>query len=1032
MIAKTVVNKPVTILVLFVLILGIGAYVSSGLDIDLYPEMDPPVLLVFTEYDGAGPEQVEEHVTRILEGNLTNVTNIKEIRSTSQRDQSMVILEFEWGEDLAEAAADARDKIEFVTGMLPDEAESPQLLKFDPSMQPIVYLTLIGNKNEIEMYELADDIVVPRLEQISGVASASISGLTEPIVRIEADQNRLDAFGLTLTGAANGLFNKISTQNTNTSGGEIDDGKKAYLVKTTGEYASLEEIADTVVSVTSTGNMVRLSDLAEVKMGQEDLSQIVTIDGQRSMSIPVRKQSGGNSVAVADSVLARVDEINRDLPAGVRLEVLYDSTKMIRSAIDSVVENLFSGMALAMAVLFLFLRVIKSTLIIGLSIPISLLITMTCMYFAGLTLNMLTMTGLVLGLGMIVDSSIVVLENVFSYREKGAKHKTAAILGATEMIGAITGSTLTTVCVFIPVIMFRSELEFLGVLTGDLAFTIVIALMSSLFVAVTLVPVLCSTYLKLTPRSQNPIRIRWLAKVDDWVAAGLDKLDSGYRALLKRCLDKRWIVVGVVFLFFVASIMIIPYLGFDFMPPSSDDSVTLEMTLPEGTRVETTMENLEALKLIVDKEVTGTERIVYTAGSSNGVSAAETNVGTIQFILPEFDERTTTVDDIKAIMRPHFYKFPDAIFSFTERSMGGSSHDIDIVIKTDDLDKGKRIGLEIIDLLKGIDMYSAGREILASVDGIQCGYYRTGGDEYEIHLMFREEDRANLVDLETITVSNSSSQKIPVASFATVEVTEGPVTINREDQIRVIHIEADMSDNTSLSEVTSQIKAVIDRYLILDDDVIITYGGDYEDMQNIGMKLIAIVLIALALVFGVMASQFEDLLNPFIIFLSMFTMSIGVVGVYLITGQAMSTFSIMGVVMLLGMVVNNGIVLVDYTNLLVSRGMPIYEACIAAGGSRLRPVLMTTLTTILGMYPLAVSEGEGSTLIQPIGLTILGGMTTNTIMTLVLVPCLYYIFNKTRYEKRQQREKARRQRELENRRLIEERRKEKEAARETN
>ena len=462
--------------------------------------------------------------------------------------------------------------------------------------------------------------------------------------------------------------------------------------------------------------------------------------------------------------------------------------------------------------------------------------------------------------------------------------------------------------------------------------------------------------------------------------------------------------------------------------------------------------------------MTGTERIVYTAGSSNGVSAAETNVGTIQFILPEFDERTTTVDDIKAIMRPHFYKFPDAVFSFTERSMGGSSHDIDIVIKTDDLDKGKRIGLEIIDLLKehvpdvlepdidmkdglpqaeiiinrqkayalGIDMYSAGREILASVDGIQCGYYRTGGDEYEIHLMFREEDRANLVDLETITVSNSSSQKIPVASFATVEVTEGPVTINREDQIRVIHIEADMSDNTSLSEVTSQIKAVIDRYLILDDDVIITYGGDYEDMQNIGMKLIAIVLIALALVFGVMASQFEDLLNPFIIFLSMFTMSIGVVGVYLITGQAMSTFSIMGVVMLLGMVVNNGIVLVDYTNLLVSRGMPIYEACIAAGGSRLRPVLMTTLTTILGMYPLAVSEGEGSTLIQPIGLTILGGMTTNTIMTLVLVPCLYYIFNKTRYERRQQREKARRRRELENRRLIEERRKEKEAARETN
>ena len=1056
MIAKTVVNKPVTVLVVFLLILGIGASVSSNLDIDLFPEIDPPILVVFTQYDGAGPEQVEQNVTQILEENLSNVTNVEKITSTSEKDQSMITLEFKWGEDLTEAAADARDKIEFVSSFLPDEADSPQLLKYDPSMRPILYLSLTGNKNEIDMYQLADNVVVPRLEQIPGVSMANISGLTEPIVRIEVDQNRLDAFGLTLTGNSNGLFNKIYSQNLDTSGGEIDDGKKQYLVKTGGQYSSLEEISETVVSVTSTGNMVRLSDMAEVKLGQEDVSQIVSIDGQRSMYIAVRKQSGGNSVAVADAVLARVEQINRDLPAGVRLGVLYDTTTMIRSSIDQVISNLFSGMALAMIVLFVFLRVIKSTLIIGLSIPVSLLITLTCMYFAGLTLNMLTMAGLVLGLGMIVDSSIVVLENIFSYREKGAKHKTAAILGTTEMVAAITGSTLTTVCVFLPVLMFRDDLEFLGILTGDLAFTIIIALMSSLFVSITLVPVLSSAYLQLTPRSQKPIKTQWLAKVDNWFAAGLDKMDSGYRNLLRRCLDHRWVVVGITFLLFMASVMVIPYLGFDFMPPSSDDSITLEMTLPEGTRVETTMENLEALRLIVEKEITGTKNIIYTAGSSNGLSAADSNIGTIQFTLPEYDKRTTTTDDIKEIMRPHFYKFPDAVFTFTTRSMGGASHDIDIVIKTDDLDKGKKIGLEIIDLLKehvpdalepdidmkdglpqaelvinrqkayslGVDMSSAGKEVLAAVDGIQCGYYRPGGDEFEIHLMFREEDRANLVDLETITVSNNMGRKIPVSSFATVKVTEGPVTITRENQIRVIHVQADMSDNTSLSEITAEINAVLDRYLIADDDVIISFEGDYEDLQNIGSKLLAIMIIALALVFGVMASQFEDFLNPFIIFITMFTMVIGVVAVYLISGESITTFSLIGVVMLIGMVVNAGIVLVDYTNLLVSRGMPMYEACVEAGGNRLRPVLMSALTTVLGMLPLAVMEGEGSTLIQPIGLTILGGMTTNTVMTLFLVPCLYYIFNKSRYEKKQERVRAKRERELANRKLAMMKRKE--------
>ena len=641
--SKTVVNKPTTILILFSLMVGLALYIVPQIPIDLYPEMNPPILVVQSSYSGAGPEEVEQTLTRTLESMLINVSNVTEMTSTSSEGSSMIILQFDWSHDLTEAANEVRDKLEFIKDYLPEDSTTPQIFKFDPSMLPIMDLVVTGNRSPEDLLEIAEKQIQPYLEQVEGVATSSISGGREKIIRVEISQNRLEAYELTLTQIAQIL----ASQNMQIGAGNVSEDQLSYLVRTTGEYTSLEDIKNTVIAykgggMTATGisypKTVRLRDIAVVKEGYRDISQMVFINGEPGIYISIQKQSGTNSVEVADKVKEKLISVNKSLPAGVDVSVLTDSTEMIRQALKQVVDAAVNGAALAMIVLFIFLRSFKSTFIIGLSIPVSLLITLMVMFFMGLTLNIMTLGGLTLGIGMIVDSSIVILENIFRYREKGAKAKPSALLGSQEMITAIMASTLTTICVFLPVLMFKKELDVIGVMFKDIALTIVIALVSSLVVSVTLVPVLSSKYLKLYTRKQKPIGFKPLRVIDSRMEKLFTGLDNGYKKLLRVVLSFPGMTIIICFLLLVLSILYFNTVGMNLFPSAEEESVTLNVSLPNGTRLELTREVLDRFQEITRTEIKGYEEIIVTAGTSAffGMGSARTNSGSIKVTLPAF------------------------------------------------------------------------------------------------------------------------------------------------------------------------------------------------------------------------------------------------------------------------------------------------------------------------------------------------------------------------------------------------------------
>jgi HAE1 family hydrophobic/amphiphilic exporter-1 len=1025
-ITKTIVNRPTTVLIIFAILIGLGLYIVPQVPIDLYPEINPPILVVFTSYTGAGPEEIEQTVTRPLEGQMGNVSDVQRITSTSSEGLSMIILEFDWNTDLSAAAQDVRDKLEFIKVFLPDDAANPQIFKFDPAMMPIIDLVINGNRSPEEIRTIAEDQIQPYLEQVPGVATTFITGGREKVVRVEISQNRLEAYNLSLTQVAQ----MLSSQNMQIGAGSVEEGTKKYLVRTAGEYKSLEEISNAVISYKMSGGVtkeVRLRDIATVTEGYKDATNSVYINGEPGVYISIQKQSGVNSIETADNVIAKLKQINKNLPQDMSVSIINNTTEMIRGSLDQVTNSAITGAILAMAILFIFLRSIKSTLIIGLSIPIALLITIMFMYFAGLTLNLMTLAGLTLGVGMIVDSSIVILENIFRYREKGAKLKPSAILGSQEMFMAILASTLTTVCVFLPVIMFKKELEMIGVLFQDLAFTIIIALLSSLFIAITLVPVLASQYVTIYTRKQKPLKWKFLRGIDSVLVGFFTGMDNAYKRALASCLDNKLLTILVILGLFIVSIMMFPSIGMNFMPTSEEDSITLNLSMPVGTRLDLTQDYMNQLAIITEDEIDSARDIIISTGSGGFLAADNSSRGTLTITLKDYELRSETNDEIKEELRAHFDNFPSATFSFgSSMNMGGSASPIDIIIKTEDLDKARRVANEIKEMLKndipevtepevslieglpqaeiivdrekayslGLSIYAIGNEISANVDGKTASRYRVGGDEFDILVILEEQDRSSIPDLEKIFIMNSMNQRIPLSSVARIEKTSGPVDIAREDQSRVVHVTGGLKPGFAASEVEPKVRQMIKENIVADETVIIDFNGDYAEIQSYVMKFIVIMIIAVALVFGVMASQFESLKDPFIIFFTIPLMAIGIIFIYKFTGEAISMYSAVGVIMLAGIVVNNGIVMVDYTNILRGRGLCIRDACIEAGGNRLRPVLMTTLTTVLGMLPMAFSKGQGSELVQPFGQTVVGGLTMSTILTLFLVPVLYALFNR--------------------------------------
>jgi HAE1 family hydrophobic/amphiphilic exporter-1 len=1045
---KTVVSRPTTIFIVFALLFGLGVFALINLPIDLYPEINPPYLVVFTSYTGAGPEEVERTITRVLEAVLSGVSGMEKITSTSSKGSSMVIMQFTFGTNLEDASLSIRDALERIRRYLPTNADTPMIFKYDPAMIPIMSLMVTGNRTPEELREIAEDTIIPRIEQTPGIATASVNGGREKIIRVEIPQNRLEAYGLTVTQ----IQQMLGAQNIQTSAGSITEEGLSYILTTMGEYRSLDEIRNTVISYKGGGlagmqielpRQVYLRDIADVFEGYRDETSVVYVNGQSAVMMSVQKQSGKNSVQAAKDLRARLERLVREIPPDIKITEMFNSTDIIQNSLNQVTSTAFSGALLAVLILFIFLRSIKPTLIIGISIPVSIIVTMMLMYFTGLTLNLMTMAGLVLGIGMLVDNSIVILENIYHYREKGAKLRTASIIGTSEMVVAITASTLTTLCVFLPLVMFKGLLEMPGELFAGLAFTVVISLAISLFTAIFLVPILSSHYLPLVTRKQKPLTGR-LAEIDAKFERFFAWLDEKYRRAVDKVLRHKVIVITVMLVLFIGSIILVPIIGWEFMPQQEDDNVRISATLPVGTPLPETEAVLKQFQLIVEREIKGYDRLVLNVGGGGmmGFGGSNSNSGSLRISLPKFEDRIESANEIKDILRPFLNDFPGVMFNFSGGfgggMMGGSA--IDITLRTDDLVKGKALGEKIAELLKenipdlteplvdlrdglpqidikldrekmyalGLNAYTVGNEIKAAVDGVTATRYKSTGKDYDVILILAEADRNTRPALDSIFVNSQMAGRVPLSNFVRYEQGTGPLTISRENQSRIIHVTAGARPGAKMNTLHARVEELIRREIPIEDDVIIEFGGDNAQMIKMFTRFLLICIVAVFLVFGVMASLFESFRDPFIIIFTIPLSLIGIVSIYLVTRTIFNVLTAVGLLVLVGVIVNNGIVLVDYTNLLRKRGYSLHDACVEAAGNRLRPILMTTLTTVFGLIPMAFFPGEGSELVAPIGKTVLGGLTIGTLMTLFLMPTVYAVLNK-RSDERAARAEARRE-----------------------
>ena len=1009
-VTKTTLEHPVLTLIVFALLGIMGLFTLQNLAISLMPDIDYPVLSVSATYTNAGPETVEKAVTKVMESGLVSVSNLKTITSTSSEGRSRISLEFNYGTDLTEAVNDVRDKLDRVTRSLPDDV-TPTIFKMSSDAMPIMRIAVRGNRSNDDLKQIAEDTIVNILEQADGVAEASVSGGRTKIVRVDLSENRLAAYGLTITS----ITSALSKQNLELGGGKINEGRKDYSIRTTGEFPSIDEVNNTVIT-RQNGYDVRLRDVGTAYLGYADPTSIVSINGEPGIYVSVTKQSGSNSVAVANEVYKKMEDLEGMLPSDVSLTIIRDDTDSIRDTLSTLFDSAWQGLLLAVIVLFVFLKSMKSTIIIGISIPLSIIITLLCMNFAGITLNMITMTGLILGVGMIVDASIVMIENIYVYRTRGAKAKVAAVLGSSEMVMSVLSGNLTTICVFIPFLFFMSELGIMGQMFKGIIFTIVIALVSSLFVAIFLVPVLAGHFLPLTNRKEKPLKSKFLIKLYAAFDFPMNVITRWYRRALASALGHRKATLLICVCALIIALAFIPTLHIQMMTSGGDDSVTVNLRYPIGTKLSETQAGLEQLERIIRDEVKGYKTLIMTAGSSTSSYS-----GSIQIQLPPSAEQIDTAEVVQQKLRAHFADFPaDTRLSFRQgmsRQMTGS--DLVLKVHSDSLDLAMQVAGQIEEVMDsladigepsvdtdaglpevevvidrqrayafGVDVATVAKEINYAINGVTATTYRQNGKEYSVKVMYRNEDRKKMMDLERIFVKGSSGM-VSVANFAAVKKGLSPVSIKRENQTRVVKVSADILTDKNASVVEAELKEAIASSFILPEGVTISYEGSLKTMKEQGNAYLGIIIMAILLVFGVMAGTYENFKAPLINLCTIPFMIIGVVAIYKITNQTVSMVSAIGLIMLVGIVVNNGIILVDYTSLLIDRGYELKKACLEAGCSRLRPVLMTTLTTILGMLPMCFTTSGSSRMVQPIGVAVVGGLASSTFVTLFFIPVLY-------------------------------------------
>ncbi|HXD18415.1 MAG TPA: efflux RND transporter permease subunit [Vicinamibacterales bacterium] len=1029
-IPRLAIHRPVTMFMLSGVIVLLGAISLSKLPVDLMPEFTQPTITVNTTYANVGPLEIEELITRPIEQSVSAVAGITRVDSSSREGQSNVRLNFGWGTNLDAAADDVRSRLDRVRGRLPEEADPPTIFKADSNAMPIMQIGVEGDYDPVTLRELAENDLSPRLERAPGVAAVTIGGGLRRQIHVDLSKEKITALNLSV----DRVVQSLRSENQNLPLGQIDQGDSTYLVRSQGQFVNIDDIRNLVV-LTRENVPVYLKDVADVADATEDRRQFLKItsrdangklgEGHSGVRMQINKQSGENTVAVAQAIRAEVDRINRDVP-GLRLIVLDDSAIFIERAINNVKEHALVGGILVVLIIFAFLRDFRSTLIVCTSIPISVIGTFALLYFGGFTLNTMTFGGLALGIGMIVDAAIVVLENTHRHLHMGKDRMTAAIDGSEEVWSAILASTLTHIAVFVPLLFLQG---ISSILFTQLSFVVMFSLSMSLFVAVTIVPVLCSRWLH-TPDEHRQHR----GVLGHFYRASerfLEEVDDGYRRAIHLALRHRPTVIGAAAGLVVLAAVLYPRVGTELLPQTDEGQVNINAQLPIGTRMEVTEAVMYRLEDLVKQSVPEATTIVTNGGGGGGFGGfGNTNRGQMQVKLVPRDQRVRTSDEISQDLRRRLSGIPGAIvranpgggnFQLNRILGGGDDARLSLEIRGHDLDDAKRIQQQAIALVQdtpgiadvrvgqddarpelairvdrpkaamlGLTVNGVAQTIQTNVAGTTAAQFRQRGNEYPIVVRLREADREQIQDIGDVLVNTPSGQVVPARNLLAVDRETGPVQIDRKNMERIVRVNAE--PEVALSEAVTNVQGRLGQIRV-PQDFSVGFGSEVEEQARSFNQLKIVLILAVLLVYAVMASQYESLRDPFIIMFSIPTASIGIVGGLLLTRTAFSMQAYIGVIMLAGIVVSNAILLVDYINTLRRRdGMPLREAVEIGGRTRLRPVLMTSIATMLGLVPMAIGIGDGGELQAPLARVVIGGLLASTMVTLVLIPAVYTLF----------------------------------------
>ena len=1029
---KTAIKNPVTTMLVFVAVMIIGLFCFVQLPVDQFPEMDPPYVMVMTTYPGASASEIETNVSKIMENSLTSVDNLKYINSTSKDNVSLVVLELEWGCDITEAVNDVRSFCDMAKNQLPDGCSSPMVFKFSSSTMPICQYSITADESYAALDKILNDEVIPQLNKINGIGNLSVSGAPDRYVYVDIDQQKLDAYGISLEQVGQ----VISANNLNLSSGTVKMEKEQYQMQVRSEFIESSEINDLMVTITPQGQQVFVRDIATVRDTIKDLSLDEKTNGREAARLIVAKQSGSNTVQVCEDVQEELAKIQKQLPTDVKIQEIYNSADNIRNSINSLEESVLYALLFVVLVVLFFLGKWRATIIISLTIPISLIVAFIYLKMADSSINIISLCSLSIAIGMVVDDAIVVLENITRHIERGEAPREAAIYATNEVWVSVIATTLVLVAVFVPLTMMDGMA---GIMFESLGWIVTVVCCTSTVIAITLTPMLCSKLLKARKvRIENGKLIDEEATTKTWydrtVVAFLDKVDAAYAKSLGWCLRHKALTIIALFLFFAASLLpfIMGKVGTDFMAQQDNARLSVTVELQRGTRIEETVKTARKLEERFTMLVPEIEMISTSAGSNDddgtGAIFSTTMNNTISMTIRcnKKWERERTIWQIAEVLRQELAQYPEIIEYQANISSGGpgGGNTVDVEIYGYDFDITNQMAQQIIALTKELpgarDVYSdrdddrpeikiivdkekASRHGLTSatissylrnrVNGMAVGFLKEDGDEYNILVRLKEENRNSISDVLDFSIPTPMGQNIKLSEICSIDEYWAPPKIVRKSRQRIVTVKVTPYE-TSLGELAQAIQTQVLPQIDKPAGYSIRLAGAYEDQQESFGKLGMLGALILILVYIVMASQFESFSNPAII---MFTVPFALSGVILalwMTGVSLDMIGALGIVLLVGIVVKNGIVLVDYINLMRERGYELNEAIQMSGQSRMRPVLMTAFTTILGMVPMAVSQGEGAEMWRPLGIVVIGGLTVATFLTLYIVPVIYGAMSK--------------------------------------